>query len=197
MAGISQSPEELSSAGPEIEKDKPNRISFYVTSDRLPEWDRMHPRTITQLSELLKNKEVQEKLGISLAAGQAQEISEIGFGEDEANALLDLVASINSTAAARIYEVPAEITSQAFQFTPDHRRKITPPLTRVLNKWGPSILKTWKDEIGLGIVFFSVLNAQVRLMHILEEKRKKSQPRATVTEIPQPEKPIAEETLAH
>jgi len=60
-----------------------------------------------------------------------------------------------------------------------------------LNKWGPAIVKTWKDEIGLGIVFFAVLNAQVRFMHILDEQRKKNLPATPekVTPIKVEEKP--------
>lgn len=155
--------------------EKPNRISFNVTAEGIPDWERMLPRTKIQLTELLTNKTVQEKLGISPT--EAKEVLLTGFGEDESNALLDLLSGINSVAASRIYQVPTEVTSVAFSFSADHRKKINPPLTRILNKWGPAVIKTWKDEIGLGIVFLSVLNAQVRLMHILEEQRKKKQPR--------------------
>ena len=152
--------------------EKPNRISFNVTPEGVPDWERMLPKTRAQLTELLKDKAVQETLGLNTE--QVKKIEEIGFGEDEANALLDLLSSIDSIAASKIYKVPHEVTSEAFAFSADHRKKINPPLARVLNKWGPAILKTWKDEIGLGIVLFAVLNSQVRLMHILESKRRKN-----------------------
>jgi len=158
----------------ETGSEKPNRISFNVTSEGGPDWERMLPKTRTQLTELLNNKSVQKELGMSEA--QSKEISALGFGDDEANALLDVLSKIDSVAAAKIYGVPMEVTAQAFEFTPDHRKKINPPLTRVLNKWGPAILKTWKDEIGLSMIFLSVLNTQVSLMHILEAKRKKNLP---------------------
>jgi hypothetical protein len=172
---------------PESEREKPNRISFNVTPEGAPDWERMQPKTKTQLTEVLQNKAVQKELGISQE--QAKQISEIGFGEDEANALLDLLGNIDSVAASKIYGIPGEITSQAFAFTPDHRKKINPPLARILNKWGPAMLKTWKDEIGLGIVFFSVLNSQVRIMHILEDKRKRNLP---ATSGPRSVTPISE-----
>lgn len=182
--------------------EKANRISFFVTDEGLPDFARMQAKTKGQLSELLRNKAVQSELGIT--PEEAKKIEEIGFGEDEANGLLDFLSAIDSAAASRIYKVPREVTSVAFQFTPDHRKKINPALTRVLNKWGPAILKTWKDEIGLGIVLLSVINAQVTLMHILETRRQKaSGPQSVpnkVTNIsenappaPKPEeKPVAE-----
>jgi hypothetical protein len=157
------------------EREKPNRISFNVTPEGLPDWERMLPKTKAQLAELLSSKPVQDVLGISRE--QAEKTAETVFGEDEANALLDLLGGIDSFAASRIYKVPSEVTSVAFSFSADHRKKINPPLTRVLNKWGPAIIKSWKDEIGLAIVLVAVLNTQVRLMYILEEKRKKGMPR--------------------
>jgi len=193
----------------ENDAEKVNRVSFFVAPDGMPDFERMLPRTKNQLTEMLRNKSVQAQLGIT--PEEAKKIEDLGFGEDEANAMLDMISGITSPAASRIYKVPREITSVAFQFTPDHRKKINPPLTRVLNKWGPAILKTWKDEIGLGIVLISVLNAQVTLMHILEARRQAAtqvQPPRKVTNIseaapaPKPEektvdaKPSATETIA-
>jgi hypothetical protein len=188
-------PVEMSNDSPE----KPNRISFNLTVDGKPDFARMQGKTKAQLIELLQNKSVQKELGFS--ADEAKRIEEIGFGEDEANGLLDLVGGINSIAASRIYKIPREVTSPAFHFTPDHRKKINPGLTRILNKWGPAILKTWKDEIGLGIVMVSVLNSQIALMHIYEARRVRAntpQPvPSKVTPISEPapteEKPVEKE----
>lgn len=184
---VADSTAEISQAqsAPEASADKPDRISFYVGADGAPEWDRISPSTKEKLTSILQNAKVQKELGFNKE--QAEAISKIGFDETEANALLDALSGIDSTAASMIYKIPGSVTSEAFAFTPDHRKKINPPLVRVLNKWGPAMLKTWKDEIGLAIVFFAVLNSQVRLMHILEEKRKRNLPRedkkATVTTI--------------
>lgn len=190
----SPSPEVSEPPGPDIEREKPNRISFNTTPEGVPDWERMLPKTKAQLTDMLKSKSVQKELGIT--EQQAKEISEIGFGEDEANALLDLLQAVDSLGAAKIYGVPMEVASQAFAFTPDHRKKMNPPLTRLLNKWGPSILKTWKDEIGFSIVFLSVLNTQVQLMHILEAKRRRLAPGPkSVTPITQaPGVPVAPST---
>lgn len=119
---------------------------------------------------------------------------ELTFGDDESYAILDLLHGFNSNAASRIYKIPHEVTSEAFQFSMDHRKKITPAMNKVLNKWGPLIIKKWKDEIGLGIVMFSVLNSQVRAMHFLENKRRKNLPqtvtlRNNVTPISEPQTP--------
>jgi hypothetical protein len=173
--------------------EKLDRISFYVAQDGAPEWDRISPQTRERLTAILRNSKVQKELGVSQE--EAKSISEIGFGEDEANALLDMLGGIDSMAASAIYKIPPEVCTQAFTFTSDQRRKINPPLHRVLNKWGPAMLKTWKDEIGLAMVLFATMNAQVRVMHVLEEKRKKNQPtRAMVTPIyaPEPKPPETE-----
>jgi hypothetical protein len=180
---------------PESEREKPSRISFNVTPDGAPDWERMQPRTKTQLTELLQNKSVQKELGFT--PEQAKKIEEIGFGEDEANALLDLLQGIDSIAASKLYGIPSEITSQAFTFSPDHRKKLGPVYARLLNKWGPAALKAWKDEIGAVVLTFAVINSQIRVMHILEEKRKKnvspmSGPRS-VTPISEPAQPRPEE----
>ena len=96
-------------------------------------------------------------------------------GDDEANALLDLMQPICSTAASRIYGIDGKITSRAFQFTADHRKRINPPLVRVMNKWLPSMVKRWSDEIGLAIVLSSVVNAQVKVMHMMADAEKRAQ----------------------
>jgi hypothetical protein len=185
-------PAEPSAIDAAADSQKPNRISFNVTPDGSPDWNRMLPKTKEQLTELLKNKQVQEALGIT--PEEAKKPEELGFGEDEANALLDFLSPIFSFSASRFYGVPMDITSQAFTFTPDHRKKVNPPLTRVLNKWGPSLIKQWKDEIGLAIILAAILNSQVRIMHMLEDKRKRETPRrppAPVTPISETKPPVS------
>lgn len=174
--------------------EKQDRLSFYLSPDGIPAWDRISPQTKEKLTSILQNKLVHKELGFSVEEVKQAEAA-LTIGDEEANALLDLLSSIDSMAASMIYKIPSEITSQAFAFTPEHRKKINPPLTRVLNKWAPAMLKTWKDEIGVAIVLSAVLNSQVRLMHALEEKRKKNLPQslqrplAPVAEMPQPAKP--------
>jgi len=158
----------------ESEREKAARISFFVTDGGMPEWERMLPKTKEQLAEILRSPNVQKELGIS--PEEAKQIADMSFGEDEANALLDMIGGINSVAASKLYGIPYEITSKAFSFTPDHRKKACPPIAKVINKWAPMFLKTWKDEIGAAIILFAILNSQVRVMHILEDQRKKNLP---------------------
>jgi hypothetical protein len=121
------------------------------------------------------------------ATEQAQEFSEM-----EANALLDLLQGIEQPMASKIYGVPYEITRQAFVFTDDMRKRINPAMVKILNKWAPTILRNWKDELGFVLVFGSALNMQVQTMHHLESKRKK-EIAAPVTPI-RPETPKPEKT---
>ncbi len=112
-------------------------------------------------------------------------------GNDEANALLDLLQPATAWAARRIYNVSPEVASRAFVYSPSHREKINPPLIRVMNKWLPGMVKRWSDEIGLAVVLGSVINAQITVMKIYDAQEKQQQAAAkraaTVTEIPKPE----------
>jgi hypothetical protein len=134
-----------------------------------------------QLRSILTDSSSQKKLGIEPAV--AKEAHELGFDATEANALLDLLQIIKAAGAAKVFDVPHEITSRAFTDTELQRSKMVPPITKILNKWGPSLLKTWKDEIGAGIIFISVTNAQVQMMKHLDAQRKKSGPQS-VREMP-------------
>jgi hypothetical protein len=115
-------------------------------------------------------------------------------GEDEANALLDVLQPICSMAASRIYGVDSKITSRAFQFTPDHRKRVNPPLIRVMNKWLPSMVKRWSDEIGLAIVLGAVVNSQIKVMQMLDagEKQRISTEKSNVKPISTPVVPPVE-----
>lgn len=180
-ASAEQAP--LSAPVIDAESDKKNndRISFYIDENGIPQWDRLSPRTTEQLKVIFGNKDSQAKLGF--VPPTVKEVYEQGFDETEANALLDLLQIIKAAAASKMFEVPHEITSRAFTDTELQRSKQVKPITKLLNKWGPSLLKTWKDEIGAGIVFVSVTNAQVQMMKHLDAQRKKSQPQP-VREIP-------------
>ena len=195
-AGESQGVPELSPDAPGAIEEKPDRISFYVSSDGAPEWDRISPQTKEKLTSILQNPKVQKELGFTKE--QAKQLSESDIGEDEANAILDLLSAVDAFAASRMYKIPMEITSQAFSFTPDHRKKINPPLVKVLRKWAPAAIRNWKDEVGLAIVLSATLNAQVRMMHALENNRKKigapaPAPKSNVTPINEPPAPKPEE----
>jgi hypothetical protein len=98
------------------------------------------------------------------------------FSDMEANALLDLLQGIEQPMASKVYGVPYEITRQAFVFTDDMRKRINPAMVKILNKWAPTILRNWKDELGFMLVFGSALNMQIQTMHHLEARRKKELP---------------------
>ena len=166
-------------------------IAFFFDANGKIQWDRMRESTREELRSYISSAEAKKYLGFE-TPDSVKTAEEVGFGDDEANALLDLLGPVDAVAASKIYGVPMEVTSVAFNFTPDHRKKINPRLTRLLNKWGPSLIKTWKDEIGCAIVVFAVVNSQVRIMHILEEKRKRGQVSSKVTPISTPEPPTPE-----
>jgi hypothetical protein len=151
-----------------------------VDDNNFPQWDRLHPKTVDQLRAILSDKNCQKKLGI---AEPVKEVHEQGFDDTEANGLLDLLQTIKAAGASKVFDVPYDITSQAFTDTELQRNKMVPPITKLLNKWGPSILKTWKDEIGAGIIFISVTNAQIKMMRHLEAAKKRTGPQ-NVKEMP-------------
>jgi hypothetical protein len=160
-----------------------------VNDKGLPEWERVSPKTKAQLESILKDKGVQKELGMTPELAKALTNAVEEFGEDEANALLDVLGGISAIAAGMIFKAPADICREAYSFKPEYRKKLTPSMTRLMNKWGPAVLKTWKDEIGFSLLMLSILKLQHDEMNRLVEKRKKeSGPRA----VPKPA-PIKEE----
>jgi hypothetical protein len=130
------------------------------------------------------------KAAFQQTVAAAETTEEILLGDDEANALLDLLSRVEAFGASKIYKIPREITDRAFVFNELHRKKLNPPLIKVANKWAPYILKKWKDEIGLAIIFGSVINAQTRAMHMLNAQAKAAEKRPPAPiSILTPEKP--------
>lgn len=166
-------PAESSPAHPEIFENN-RRVSFTVDSDGHIDFDKLQDKTKIQLKEIFSRPSELRKLGLSPKV--SQEISEMGFGEDEANAILGFITTIDAPIAARMYNVPKEIAIKAFTFDDYQRSKLNPPMIRLMNKWGPSVLKTWKDEVGFALIMFSTLSAQVLAMNMLEEQRKAKLP---------------------
>ena len=111
------------------------------------------------------------------------------IGNDEAEALLDLIQPVTRFAAKKIYKISDTVAEQAFIFSPDHRRKINPPLIRVMNKWLPMLIKKFADELGLGIILFSVVNSQIKVMQMLDyqEKQRIAEKEKVITPITQAE----------
>jgi|ERR1700761_2394975 len=157
------------------------RISFYIDDNGLPQWDRISPKTVDQLRAIFESKDSHKKLGIA-PPPDTKEAYEVGFDATEANALLDLLQIVKAYGASKAFDVPVDITTKAFTDTELQRSKMVPPIAKLMNKWGPSLLKTWKDEIGAGIIFVAVTNAQVQVMRHLEAQRKANSPQP-VTEI--------------
>lgn len=113
-------------------------------------------------------------------------------GNDEANAMLGLIQPISAWAAARFYGYDKEICNRAFRFNDSQREKISPPLIRVMNKWLPMLVKKYADEIGLGIVLLSTVNAQARVAGMLDaqEKRRAAEKVTPISPAAEPAPPV-------
>ena len=167
------SPAEPAPEHPEIFENN-RRVSFTVDADGHIDFDKLQDKTKIQLKEIFSRPSELRKLGLSPQVSQT--ISEMGFGEDEANAILNFITTIDAPIASRMYNVPREICVKAFTFDDYQRSKLNPPMIRLMNKWGPSVLKTWKDEIGFALIMFSTLSAQVTAMNILNERHQRTLP---------------------
>jgi hypothetical protein len=150
------------------------RFVLPMSDEKSVAWDQIPEKNLEILRDALKNPDTAKILGISKPE---ETPGEIGFSNDDANAFLDLLSGVDSLAASKVYKIPKTVTDAAFKFEDYHRKKLNPPMVRLLNKWSPLILKNWKDEIGFGIILVSTLNAQVNVMHALENKRRASLPR--------------------
>lgn len=192
-------------AKPDISDGFTRRVIAFFTNEKGEiAWDRMREATKDDLREFIKRPDVRKNLGLDAETDAAgNKPGEPEFGQDEADAFFDLLQSIERIAGSRFYKVPAEIANQAFTFTPDHRKKLSPVYIRLMNKWGPLALKKWKDEVGAAILTLAIVNSQIQTMHMLEEKRKRlAAPPRPVTPISETEKkevdlaPSAADTLS-
>lgn len=132
-----------------------------------------------------KPQEVKPKKSKKVTEIQPPQEPPIVCGDDESNALLDLLQPICATAASKIYGIDGRITARAFQFSADHRKRVNPPLIRVMNKWLPGMVKRWSDELGLAIVLSAVVNSQIKVMHMLDgqEKHRIASEKATAANV--------------
>jgi hypothetical protein len=146
-------------------------LRFFVNEDGAIDFARMHGKTVEELKAFVKRPEVRKNLEIESSVSKEGEKDD-GFGTMEANALLDLLSVIEVPVASKLYGVPIEVAREAFVFKPEVREKINPSMIKLLNKWGPAIAKTWKDEVGFVLVMGTALNIQIQTMHALESKRK-------------------------
>lgn len=149
-------------------------IGWLETADGKIQFERMTDKTKKKFRSLLESPEFIRAIGAeppSPAASSPGKLPEIG--DQECNMILDLLGTVSGIGASYIYKVPREITAKAFQYTPDMRKKINPNLSAVLNKWAPHFLKSYKDEVGLAIVLFGAVNAQLTVMRILDGQRTK------------------------
>jgi hypothetical protein len=188
-ASASAEPKQNSAPAESTSAKTADRLSFFIDAESgLVQWDRISGKTKTQLEKIFRASETQSQLGyVPPSPKEVKEAYEVAFDATEVNAILDLLQVIDATAAAKMFDVPLDITTQAYTFTDLHRSKLTPTYAALLNKWGPSVMKTWKQEIGAALVTVSVLNAQYRTMRALEKARKP----ATVTTMPSKKEPSA------
>lgn len=141
----------------------------------------MQEKARIQLREILQDPQTLKELGIELPQAPPTKPAATGdgapsMGKDESGMLLDILSLINGSIAGRLYKVPPEVTREAFQYDDFHKRKLAPPLERILNKWSPYVLKTYKDEVGFLMLFCGTLNVQVKTMHVLEAQRRAKNP---------------------
>lgn len=152
-------------------------ISF-VERDGKIAFDEMRESQKEKLREFVNRPEVQAEF----APKTETKSDDAKFDVDEANALLDFLQPVLAIGASKVYGVPAEITSQAYVFNDNMRAKLSPRMTRLLNKWGPSIFAKYKDEIGCGLILVSCVAVQTKQMKFLAKRANDKK----VTQMPSP-----------
>jgi hypothetical protein len=152
----------------EISSDR--KAIFYTEKNGEIVWDEMRPSAKESLRDFYMRNDVRKNLGIT-EEKSVEDSSE--FGKDEADGLLDLLQPVLAIGASKVYNVSYDITSKAYVFDDAQRKKINPRLIRLLNKWGPSIFKQYKDEIGCGVVLISAVAAQTKMMKFMDAQEKK------------------------
>jgi len=165
------------------ETETAQRKSFsYRERDGKIAFDEMPESAKDDLKEFFNRPEVQEQFGTKPESKN----DETKFDVDEANVLLDFLQPVLSIGASKIYGVSPKITSKAYVFTENMRGKLTPRMTRLFNKWGPSIFAQYKDEIGFGLILVSCVAVQTKQMKYLVRMANDKKVTQMPTPTPQP-----------
>jgi hypothetical protein len=145
------------SAQPSVE-EKVARLSFALDSNGRPDWDKMHEKTRVKVKELMGD-------GASKTAVETAKVEV--FDPAWTGTMFDVIGKIEAFGAAKLYKIPQEIADRAFSYSQAEKDKLAGPTAKVINKYAPLWLETYKDEIALAGLFVMITAMKFQMATML------------------------------
>jgi hypothetical protein len=145
-------------SAPVVESEKVSRLSFALDSNGKPDWDKMHEKTRVKVKELMG-----EGASKTAVASTPVEV----FDPAWCGTMFDVVGKIESFAAAKLYKMPQEVADRAFTYSQAEKDKLAGPTAKVINKYAPLWLETYKDEIALAGLFVMITAMKFQMATML------------------------------
>lgn len=161
--------------GPSAEA--PTRMSFTLDKDGLPDWDRMHERTRSQLRTILDKTRPPSLPGSGASAVDL-------VSPQLCASMLDSLSPMIVAMTARRYRVPIDV-ARVMAFDEADKRALAPSLAAIANKYGGPLFLKFGDEIQLCMALVAVLNAKTLLLKMAIERDRGDRGPAPVVPFPQ------------
>lgn len=156
----------LNPSAPAVEQEeKQARLSFPLDASGKPDWDKMHAKTRAKVKDLMGE-------GASRGAVAAERVEV--FDPAWTGTMFDVIGKIESFAAAKLYKMPAEIADLAFTYSQAEKDKLAGPTAKVINKYAPLWLETYKDEIALAGLFVMITAMKFQMATVLMAQAQKT-----------------------
>lgn len=124
-----------------------------------PDFSRMRPVIKERLKGLMSDPDTLRALGMDKApevsSGKAPAPVQV-FDPSWCGSLYSAVGFLESVFAQKFFQLDPETAKKIFTYTPEEIEKLTGPTSTVLNKYAADWMITFKDEIALGMLFFSI-----------------------------------------
>lgn len=147
LAGAPPAPPETRPAPP-APGDKAERMSFTLTGDGKPDFDRMHVRTREKLTAMFQDPAVARSFGAAPVAGDGAPDA-IGIPRDVVLYLTASLSQIQAAIIGRITKAPASIVNAIAPWSLDEQKMIAEPLGSVLDKYAGPQLSKYGTEFAL------------------------------------------------
>jgi hypothetical protein len=144
-------------------------ISWYADQEGKPDISRMRPAMRERLKGLIADPEVVKALGVEAAPVPQAEAVKV-FDPAYCSSLYGAVGFIEALFAQKFLELNPEMAKQIFTYSPAEIEKLSDPTSKVLNKYAADWMIRFKDEIALGMLFFSITAGKIMAARMLTMK---------------------------
>ena len=136
----------------------PRRISVLLNDDGSVAFGSMRDDQISDFKKLIHRPEIVEEITPKPATF---------ISPQACDGLFDVLGKIASFTATKFKDIPVDIADQAFLFTPQEKEILRDPTARVINKYAPTWMVKYQDEIALTLMVVTIVNAKIILCNSL------------------------------